>query len=398
MADALKQQVDRKYDAARWLEGALLFTIVAHVLAMLLMLLLLPGLPGGINKQLAARAAYVSAHPWVWRLGWLGWQLTAASDLLLALALLATHWIPKLPAICTLIITIAAIVPDQSGQFTWTWVGTSLARHAATSGDYRTYATFESAIFLRIGGWATFGYIAGALGWTWCFAVARVWSRALTVVSWIVWPLFAAVTAMLFLPRSISQLPQIEALVGIGNAVGFLLLLLWLVMVAELVLRRVRPDTLTGRHARFRHPSRGPLARVCDWLANSRLVRALFEFLPALAMDSDITDVIYVNYLIDAERVGQWVQEPLKLQRLGPGGRYALFTFLSFRHGHFGPRCLGPLRRLWPSPIQSNWRIHVFDPATGNRGIQFLTIAITATPIALAARLLSENVPMHVAR
>jgi hypothetical protein len=56
------------------------------------------------------------------------------------------------------------------------------------------------------------------------------------------------------------------------------------------------------------------------------------------------------------------------------------------------------LRRLWPSPIQSNWRIHVFDPATGNRGIQFLTIAITATPIALAARLLSENVPMHVAR
>src|SRR3954447_21670079 len=56
----------------------------------------------------------------------------------------------------------------------------------------------------------------------------------------------------------------------------------------------------------------------------------------------------------------------------------------------------GPLRRLLPSPIQSNWRIHVTDPQTGHRGIYFLSTVITSTPHALAGRLLSEGVPMHV--
>lgn len=57
---------------------------------------------------------------------------------------------------------------------------------------------------------------------------------------------------------------------------------------------------------------------------------------------------------------------------------------------------LGPLRRLLPSPIQTNWRIHVLDPVTGRRGIYFLTNAIASTPFALAARLLTEGMPMHV--
>jgi hypothetical protein len=73
-----------------------------------------------------------------------------------------------------------------------------------------------------------------------------------------------------------------------------------------------------------------------------------------------------------------------------------MFTFLTYRHGAFGPILFGPLRRFWPSPIQSNWRIHVIDPQTGKRGLQFLTTAITSTPHALATRLLSEGVPMHV--
>jgi hypothetical protein len=111
---------------------------------------------------------------------------------------------------------------------------------------------------------------------------------------------------------------------------------------------------------------------------------------------SDIEDVIYVNYLVDADRLERFVPPGLELQRLGPDGRYALFTFLTYRHGHFGPRLFGPIRRLLPSPIQSNWRIHVTDPQTGHRGIYFLSTAITSTPHALGGRLLSEGVPMHV--
>jgi hypothetical protein len=168
--------------------------------------------------------------------------------------------------------------------------------------------------------------------------------------------------------------------------------------VAERVLRRARPTTPYGHFARWRHPASGPLPRGCDYLANSRFVRALFERLPASGMLSDITDVVYVNYLVPAERLAPLVPRGLELQRLGPDGAYAMFTHLTYRHGHFGMRCFpGPLRRrLWPSPVQSNWRLYVTEPKSGLSGVYFLTTAITSTPHALAARLLSEGVPMHV--
>ncbi len=113
-------------------------------------------------------------------------------------------------------------------------------------------------------------------------------------------------------------------------------------------------------------------------------------------MASDITDVVYVNYLIAATDLAHLVPPQLTLQRLGPDGRYAMFTFLTYRHGHFGPEIVGPLRRLWPSPVQSNWRLYVEEPRTGIRGVLFLSTAITNTPIALVTRLLAEGVPMHV--
>ena len=112
-------------------------------------------------------------------------------------------------------------------------------------------------------------------------------------------------------------------------------------------------------------------------------------------MRSDITDVVYVNYLVEAERLAGYVPPGLELQRLGPSGRYALFTFLTYRHGHFGPALAGPLRRLLPSPVQSNWRTYVRDPRTGHEGIYFVTNAVSTAYHAVAARLMAEGMPMH---
>jgi hypothetical protein len=138
------------------------------------------------------------------------------------------------------------------------------------------------------------------------------------------------------------------------------------------------------------------LGRLLNLLANSRLARAFGEWLPPLALASDITHVIYANYLVEAERVTSLVPWGLELQRLGPEEKYALFTHLTYRHGHFGPRALGPLRPCFPSPVQSNWRIHVRDPHTGCLGIYFVTTALSSTLYALLARFLSEGLPMHV--
>jgi hypothetical protein len=189
-------------------------------------------------------------------------------------------------------------------------------------------------------------------------------------------------------------------IVSLANAVGFVQMEVWFALLAEAVLRRARPfpELPYGRLATWRYPSSSSLAWVLDALANSRFLRALLEPVPVLAARSDLTDAVYVNYLLPAESLAPLVPVGLRLQRLGPNGEHAIFTFLTFRHGHFGYALLGPLRRLMPSPVQTNWRIHVEDPASGLRGIYFLTNAVANATFAIGARVTTEAMPMHVLR
>jgi hypothetical protein len=379
--------------AARFLEQVLLWNILIHATAMGTMgLILMPGMPGGPVSDDAQRVAFIAEHAWLWRLGWLPWHLAALIDLLTAIALVRTPWIPRLAAVLTLLVTLCAVVPEQTGEITWSTRGVDLAIEAHAGGDLAPYLALERWAFHLTVVLGASVYILMALGWTWCFAAAGTWSRTLTWLSPLAWGSLSVGSIGLLLPESWRPGP---VLVGISNGVGFVLLEVWLILVAERVLRRARPDETHGRLAPWRHHRAGVAGRVLDVVGNSRLLRAFAEWAPVVAFRSDITDVIYVNYLVEADRLESYVPAGLELQRLGPGGRYALFTFLTYRHGHFGPALLGPLRRLLPSPVHSNWRTYVRDGQTGREGIYFVTNAIASTVHALAARLLSEGMPMH---
>ncbi len=378
----------------RLLEGALLFTFVMHGLAMLGMVaLLLPMMPGGGTASDAERVALLAAHPWRFRLGWLPWQITALSDGLLGVALLRARWVPRLPAIVAFILTLAAVLPDQASQLVWITTGIDAASDAVRRGDLAGYLALERTLFLGTAALGAGLYTLGGVAWCWCFAGAGTWNRALTRLSVALYGIFFVVSLAPALPA--SRRPS-SALVAAGNALGFVLLELWFALVTEAVLRRSRPVSPHGRDALWRHPGRGPLGRALDLVAESRFLRALCELSPVVAFSSDIREVVYVSYLVPASRLLGLVPRGLDLDRLGPERDHALFTFLSYRHGHFGPRRLGPFRRLMPSPVQSNWRVHVVDPRTGQRGIYFVTSAITTAVHALGARLMSEGMPMHV--
>jgi hypothetical protein len=321
--------------------------------------------------------------------------VTAASDLLLSAALVRTRWAPKLPALLALAATLAAVALEQPNEFRWMTRGVELAREAVASGNYDTFLDFETSTYRFVSLWAALCYTIAAIGWSFTFSSAGVWNRALTGISVVAWGALFLVSAGP-LALGIDRVPP--SVIAAGNAIGFVLMMAWFVLVAEEVLRRSRPDEQYGRYARWRYPRRGPIGRLVDTVATSRFLRAFGELAPTPAFVSDITNVVYVNYLADAERLAPLAPPGLELERLGPDGRYALFTFLTYRHGHFGPRFFGPLRRMLPSPVQSNWRIHVRDPRTGTQGIYFVSTVISALPNALAARHLSEGVPMHVPR
>jgi len=382
--------------AARFLERALLIAILVHIAAMLSMaLLLLPGMPGGANP-IAARIAYIATNPWLWRLGWFPWQLTALSDLILALALLRTAWIPRYLAMLVLLTTLTAILIEQPGELSWITQGVALAQTAMQTGNLTSYVQFETNIYLQVAAWAATMYTITAIGWTWCFARAKIWHPRLLWLSCITWGLLSAVSVGPLLPDAYRPGAY---LIAAGNALGFVFMIAWFCVITELVLRRSRPDDLTGRMAPWIHPRPDLFGRLLNGVAASRLARAFGELLPPVAFMSNITNVIYANYLVEAECLTPLVPWGLELQRLGPDGKdgkYALFTHLTYQHGHFGPQLLGPLRRFMPSPVQSNWRIYVRDPDTDRSGIYFVTTAISQTLPALLARLLSEGIPMHV--
>jgi hypothetical protein len=379
--------------AARFLEQTLLANIVVHALAIVTMgLVLMPALPGGPTNDDASRIAFIAEHPWLWRLGWLPWHLCAFCDLVMGVALVTTRWVPRLPAAFTLLVTLCAVVPEQTGEMSWVSRGVVLAQDAHRTDELEPYLQFEAWTFHLVVVIGASIYMVMALGWTWCFIAAGTWNRLLSWLTPLTWGLLAVGSVGLLMPEPIR--PG-DTVVGVTNGVGFLLLEAWLILVAEAVLRRSRPDEVHGRMVPWRHPWDGWVGRALEAVANSRFVRAVCEWLPVPAFRSDIRDVIYCNCVVEADRLLHLLPTGLELQRLGPDGRWALFTHLTYRHGHFGPAFLGPLRRLLPSPVHTNWRIYVRDRQSGRTGIYFVTNAIASTPHALAARLLSEGMPMH---
>ncbi|MEU7406204.1 hypothetical protein [Streptomyces sp. NPDC044948] len=75
---------------------------------------------------------------------------------------------------------------------------------------------------------------------------------------------------------------------------------------AERSLRRTRRQTRYGRYAPWVHP-RGRLAAPLNRVAESRLLRRLGEHIPSVVFVSDVTDVVYVNYVVDAHRIAPLV-------------------------------------------------------------------------------------------
>jgi hypothetical protein len=77
-----------------------------------------------------------------------------------------------------------------------------------------------------------------------------------------------------------------------------------------------------------------------------------------------------------------------------------VLTVLTYRHGHFGPALLGPLRALFPSPLQSNWRLYI-DAVDGQRRsslVVFIRNVFDSMLYALVTRVLSDVLPSQATR
>lgn len=151
----------------------------------------------------------------------------------------------------------------------------------------------------------------------------------------------------------------------------------------------------------YRHPRTGRAGRLAARLINSRRVarlrQAVFSRLPFPVLESAVADVVYLTWLVDAATAQALAGPGVRLWQRG--GRTP-FTVLTYRHGHFGPSLFGPLRAVFPSPLQSNWRFYVedgSDPALPPRTVYFVKNVMDSRLYAFATRLFSDIMQTHLA-
>ncbi|KRB95604.1 DUF2071 domain-containing protein [Duganella sp. Root198D2] len=141
------------------------------------------------------------------------------------------------------------------------------------------------------------------------------------------------------------------------------------------------------------HPTPGLPGRLLARLANSRRLagvrRAVFSRLPFLTLESNVRDVVYLTWMMDAATAQAMVPAGL---RLWQHNGLTPFSILTYRHGHFGPALAGPARRLLPSPLQSNWRFYLEEPGK----VYFVRNIMDSTVHALGTRIFSDILPTHL--
>ena len=152
---------------------------------------------------------------------------------------------------------------------------------------------------------------------------------------------------------------------------------------------------------RYCHPRGGLPGRLGAWLLNARrlarLRHALFARLPFPVLESDVVDVVYLTWMVDLGAAQAMVPPGVWLRDCA--GKTP-FTVLTYRHGHFGPRALGRLRGLFPSPLQSNWRLYL-DPARHpdlpDKTVYFVKNVMDSALYTFATRLSSDIMQTHLA-
>ncbi len=176
-----------------------------------------------------------------------------------------------------------------------------------------------------------------------------------------------------------------------------------------------------GDDAYYVHPHEGVLGQAIGRLANSAAIasarRVLMSRLPFPVLESDVRDVVYMTWMVDAERAARYVPAGLDLwtaaaAACGTRARMPLaarprergdltpFTILTYRHGHFGPSLLGRARALCPSPLQSNWRFYLRSVPAGApavRTVLFVRNVMDSLVYALGTRMFSDALPTHLA-
>ncbi len=120
--------------------------------------------------------------------------------------------------------------------------------------------------------------------------------------------------------------------------------------------------------------------------------RMIMRRLPFLRLQSQVSNVVYLSWLVDVEQVR--LRYPRYVPLWEKDGK-TIFTILTYQHQHFGFSFLGNLRQLMPSPKQSNWRFYLDDSQP--KTVIFEQVMVDQALYVMGGRLASDVMPAQYA-
>lgn len=153
---------------------------------------------------------------------------------------------------------------------------------------------------------------------------------------------------------------------------------------------------------KFIYPKVCLFGNMLNLIANSKLLaairRAILSRLPFIQMESDVSNVVYLNWVIESSIAVNQIPQGVSL--IEKNGK-TILTALTYNHGHFGPSFLGRFRQLLPSPIQSNWRFYVSGFPNDNgatKVVFFIRNTFNSVIYSVITRVFSDALPSHLAK
>ncbi|MDO3666680.1 DUF2071 domain-containing protein [Acinetobacter higginsii] len=123
-----------------------------------------------------------------------------------------------------------------------------------------------------------------------------------------------------------------------------------------------------------------------------QLRRRMMRRLPFMRLQSQVSNVVYLSWLVDVEQVR--LRYPKSVPLWEKDGK-TIFTILTYQHQHFGFSFLGKLRQFMPSPKQSNWRFYLDDSQP--KTVIFEQVVVDQVLYVLGGRLASDVMPAQYA-
>lgn len=220
---------------------ALVLFVVTHGVALLTMALVLgPGMDPGA-ASVTERMAWITSHATEWRLGWLPWQLSAASDLAVCIALVA--WargdvIATRFAIAALVLEVVGAVPEQWAEWRLVTIFVEASR-----GDPDAWRSAWAVYAGLTGVWANFAYTAMTA--CWMVVAARRLGGVVTHVAFevtilVLFVVSGALTWLAVLGETDAEIARWFFRSTLANGLAFPALIAWTCVLAWRVRREGR--------------------------------------------------------------------------------------------------------------------------------------------------------------